>query len=164
MPIQDLGFVEANLLQIEERLPAIFARQQTQAPESPLLPEDVLPSQAMALSRLWLFGLYESMRTYRTAVRGKPVAWQPFDVLNYTLNVVRAPLAKQQVAGETTDHIPDTIFQPATGRVGWKVFDPKIKSFRDVLRIDLADEFLSAAERLIGAGEAEAQERIASAS
>jgi hypothetical protein len=157
--IQDLGYVEARLLQIEERLPAVFARQRRQTGEVQFVPEDLLLNEGMALSRLWLFGLYESIRTYRTAVRGNARALEPFDELSRTLNIVRAPLAKQQVAGRTTAHVPRTIIDFASGRIGWEVIDPRTESHLRVFRIALADQFLSAAGTLIRAGEAEAQER-----
>lgn len=159
LAIQDLGRVEVRLLEIEEQLPAIIVRQQQRPSGSPLVPEDLLLSEAQALSRLWLFGLYESVRIYKKTVNGQETAWRPFKALWHTLNVVRAPLAKQQVTGQTTSHVPATIVQPTTGRVGWRVFDPKAKAFQDVLRIDLADQFLLAAGTLAGAGEAEAQQR-----
>jgi hypothetical protein len=155
--IQDLGWVEFRLLQIEERLPGIVQRQQQGQPE--IAAEDLLLNEAMAMSRLWLFGLYESMRTYRQAVRGNGRAWQSFANLDRTLNTVRAPLAKHQIAGQTAYHTAGMIVQPVTGRVGWAVVAPQINASQEVLRIDLADELLEVTSAMVGAGEAEAMER-----
>jgi hypothetical protein len=157
--VQDLGYVEAAILDIEERLPAIIVRQQKSTGSVEFVPEDAFLSQAYALSRLWIFGLYESVRSYRVAVRGNTTAWEPFKGLSEELNVIRAPLAKQQVAGQARLHVPAPIVAPSTGRVGWQVFDPKKNANRQVLRMELADQFLSAAGELMGTGEWEAAQR-----
>ncbi len=159
MDIQDLGRAEVHLLRIEERLPAIIKRQRALTDEAPFVADDMLPNEVMALSRLWLFGLYESMRTYKSAVNGNARAWTPFIALNRVLNVVRAPLAKHAVAGRAMEHTPGLLVQPDTGRVGWNVFDPQTNTYRQVFRIALADELLSATSALLGAGQAEAEER-----
>lgn len=155
--LQDLGRVEVHILRIEELLPPIFARQQSQPEGSPFLPEDMLLSEAVALSRLWLFGLFETLRTHRSAV-GKERA-RPLDGVRRKVALVRAPLAKHKVAGGSEDHRPATVTQPLTGRVGWRVFDPSVKNLRDIYRADLADEFLAVTREIVPAGLAEAQAR-----
>lgn len=157
LSIQDLGYVEASIMEIESRLPAAFSRQAQAGEGWEVTAEDLLPNQAIALSRLWVFGLYEAVRTYRAAVRRNEAAWLPFRQLSEELNVIRSPLAKQQVSGRATAHAATPVFQMNTGRVGWQVLDPRTNQHRQIMRMELADAFLSAATGLIGAGEAEAQ-------
>ncbi|MDP2376421.1 hypothetical protein [Reyranella sp.] len=160
LDIQSLGWVEVSLLHMESRLPAIAERQQSRPDEAESLADELLPNEVMALSRLWLLGLYESVRTYKSAVRDNTMAWTPFADLDRTLNLVRAPLAKHQVAGKNIHHVPALITNTVSGRVGWMVYDPKTQASLKVFRTDLSDVFLSAAGSLIGAGEAEARARL----
>lgn len=153
--IQDLGWVEATLLQIEGQLPNILARQHSG--KATVDAEDLLLGRALGLSRLWLFGLYEAVRTYREALSKKKrrQGWVGFDEVGRLLNLVRAPLAKHRVAGKSEEHVA-TVLVGEGGRIGWAVIDPRDSTQCTVYRRQFADMFLDAAGGLIGAGEAEA--------
>lgn len=143
--VQDAGHLEASIHQLEDQYNDPNAR------------EDMTLTRARALTRMWLFALYEALRAYRTACRRTKAtdAWHPFEELFADLNAIRSPLAKHEVAGKKERHVTQATFDSGLG-VGWSYFDPRSDSYKQTSRREIADRFLRIAASIAGAGEVEA--------
>jgi hypothetical protein len=143
--IQQLGFAERLLLDMEARAIAV-ARDQREKDE--LGKEPFLINDLVLHSRFWLFGLYETLRTYRQRV-GKDVA--EFAVIRKIFDQVelaRMPLAKHEAKGRKSDlHYPETLFDRESGWIGWNVIDPTENKAIPIFRTDIANQFLAAMTR-----------------
>ena len=105
--------------------------------------------QCYALSTYWIFGLYEVLRKMKIALGDDFVK---FSDLYHDVSVIRMPLAKHEVKGapgfREVWHYPVNVVESASGRTGWRVFDPKKGAMAEIFRKDLADRFLIAEEEL----------------
>jgi hypothetical protein len=136
--IQMLGHAEAPLIGFE----AVVA--QLNMTEGPSVDHALFSTQCCALSTYWMFGLYEMLRTLKRRLNS---GFRPLDELFHDVSVVRMPLAKHQVKGAKrypqTSHVAQYIFEPNTGKIGWRVFDPNKEETITIVRRDIADRFLS---------------------
>lgn len=140
LSVQTLGYAERILLEMEERLavtagiPALKKRR------------DHTLMECSAHSVLWIFGLYEVLRTIKEA--GVP-QFSSLAVLFRKLEILRMPLAKHEVKkikGQSSpSHYPTGCQDVVTGQVGWIIYDPHIGESKIMSRTSLADEFLSIA-------------------
>jgi hypothetical protein len=137
LSVQTLGYAERLLLDMEANLAALACDVERKKEC------DLLLSECSAHSVLWVFGLYEILRTVRES--GAP----QFAVLERVfrkLEVLRMPLAKHEaknMKGTTPPpHYPTGCWDVDTGRVGWQVFNPLTGSMQVLSRTPLANEFL----------------------
>jgi hypothetical protein len=138
--LNTLGYAERMLLEMEARLAAT-------AGISALKKErDRVLMECSAHSVLWVFGLYEVLRTVKEAGAPQFAVLAP---LFRKLEVLRMPLAKHEakkVRGQPTpSHYPTGCQDIETGQVGWIIRDPHIGESMVLSRTSLADEFLSIA-------------------
>jgi len=141
LAIQNLGYAERLLLEMELRLAAIAMNPDAQKERNRLLPE------CSAHSALWILGLYEVLRVLRAAEGPR------FDVLDdlfWKLEILRMPLAKHEqkslrYGAPVPLHYPTGVWEPERGRVGWSIVDPRTQTVRAFTRTELADEFLAVA-------------------
>jgi hypothetical protein len=138
--VQTLGYAERLLLDMEANL-AVLARD-TKAKKE----RDLLLSECSAHSVLWVFGLYEILRTVRESGAPQFAGLEP---LFQKLEILRMPLAKHEaknVKGSVPpSHYPTGCWDVETGQVGWHVFNPRLGTMEVLFRSPLADEFLSVA-------------------
>jgi hypothetical protein len=136
--IQMLGHAEPPLLTLEAELARLACGQ------GPSIRQGMLLMQCSALSIYWIFGLYEVLRTLKECA---PTRFAPLDGLFHTVGVVRMPLAKHEVKSapdyRRKAHYPTSVWDPATGRIGWYAFDPQRETMITVTRTDVADRFLT---------------------
>ena len=138
LDVQMLGHAEAPLLDFEGVLGELLKNNDNN--------EDTMlfMTQCVALSILWVFGLYEPLRK----VRGSGVNFSSLSDLYHDVSVIRMPLAKHEVKSapgfRAKHHYPVGIHNPGTGQVGWRAFDPNAKVLREFYRADMANRFLSA--------------------
>lgn len=94
LEIQNLGMAERLLLAWEQRAVTEIARQQRGgAPND----ETLMVNDLLAISRLWIFGLYETLRTYKQKVGGiNAPNFTRLQVLFRKLERLRMPLAKHE--------------------------------------------------------------------
>jgi hypothetical protein len=137
--IQMLGNAEAPLIGFEAAVANLIMA------EGPSIDQALFATQCWALSTYWMFGLYEMLRILKRLLKSE---FKPLEELFHDVSVVRMPLAKHQVKGAKhypqTPHVAQHIFEPDTGRIGWRVFDPKKKETITIVRKEIADRFLSA--------------------
>lgn len=100
----------------------------------------------MAHSRLWLFGLYEALRTYRERAEKNSTEFTTISPVFRHLELARMPLAKHEAKGRKGLFYPLLLVRPDKGWIGWQVIDPKTGESLIVFRRQLADEFLAAME------------------
>jgi hypothetical protein len=135
--VQTLGYAERLLLDMEARLAAL-ARDVKGKKE-----RDRLLSECSAHSVLWVFGLYEILRTVRESGAPQFAVLEP---VFRKLEVLRMPLAKHEAKntkGTTPPpHYPTGCWDVDTGQVGWQVFNPRTGSMEVLSRTPLANEFL----------------------
>jgi len=140
LSVQTLGYAERLLLDMETRLAAL-AREVGRKRE-----RDLLLSECSAHSILWVFGLYEILRTVRESGAPQFAALEP---VFRKLEILRMPLAKHEaknVKGSTPPpHYPTGCWDVETGRVGWQVFNPWSGAMEVLSRTPLANEFLCVA-------------------
>jgi len=138
--VQTLGYTERLLLDMEAKLAAL-ARDMERKKE-----RDLLLSECSAHSVLWVFGLYEILRTVRES--GAP-QFATLEPLFQKLEILRMPLAKHEaknVKGSTApSHYPTGCWDVETGQVGWHAFNPRLGMMQVLSRTPLANEFLSVA-------------------
>lgn len=137
LSVQTLGYAERLLLDMEARLVEL-ARDNKAKKE-----RDLLLSECSAHSVLWVFGLYEIVRTVREA--GAP-QFDPLQPLFQKLEVLRMPLAKHEAKSvkgvPSPSHYPTGCWDVETGQVGWHVFNPRTGAMEILARTPLANEFL----------------------
>ncbi|KAF2988786.1 hypothetical protein MJC1_04138 [Methylocystis sp. MJC1] len=121
----DLGYAERHLLDLEKRI-AFLAPNNSAKDE-----RDFLICECSAHSKLWIFGLYEVLRTFKDQKSEK------FDALKSLfrdLEIARMPLAKHMIKSapgfRDNHHYPTGGWRPDTGMVGWSMFDPYEKKMR----------------------------------
>jgi hypothetical protein len=140
LSVQTLGYAERLLLEMEGKLAALAT--DTKAKKE----RDLLLSECSAHSVLWVFGLYEILRTVRESGASQFAGLGP---LFKKLEILRMPLAKHEaknVKGSTPPpHYPTGCWEVDTGQVGWQVFNPRIGAMEVLSRTPLANEFLSVA-------------------
>jgi hypothetical protein len=157
MDIQQLGLVENRLLIWEEDAKRIHDNHDN--PDRPVLnlietiSEDLAFSELVAFSKLWIFGIYEILRTIKDKMwsecpemrtSGFPAPLQYFDDLYHTLEVLRVPLAKHEIKGGKRDdeHHATLLYHPELGSTVWAVYHPKKKRYVELIRREIGDEFL----------------------
>lgn len=139
MSIQTLGYAERMLLDMETRL-SVLAKSPDAKRE-----RDLLLSECSAHSVLWIFGLYEVLRTLREAKA--PRFEQLADVFQ-KLETLRMPLAKHEAKkfkGASPIHYPTGCWDVEKRHVGWDIFDPRSGTNHVICRTPLANEFLAIA-------------------
>jgi hypothetical protein len=140
LSIQNLGYAERALLEMEERLRTSFNAQ------APRKERDFLHMECAAHSSLWVLGLYEVLRVLKQSETPK---FEPLRDLFSKLEILRMPLAKHEVkhikGNAHVQHYPTGAWEVETGRAGWSFHDPHSNKFRVLTRTGLADEFLSIA-------------------
>jgi hypothetical protein len=138
LAIQQLGHAEGPLLAMEDNLVAY----QSVEPMDPIY-RGIRLMECSALSRYWVFGLYEMLRTSRDL---SATNFEPVQSFFKKVEIARMPLAKHEVKGapgyRNVSHFPTGLWSPETGQVGWHAFDPYKQEMVVVTRTALADEFL----------------------
>lgn len=147
LEVQSLGHVDKHLIPLEEQAAEVFLRQ---AETTEIGEEPFLPTLVVSLGRLWVLGLYETLRTFRNLVGGNDshrfVAFKEFFS---RLAEIRIPLAKHELRGQNGSFYPPThICNPSNGMIGWTAINPKKNIRIDVFRRDLADSFLKIASEM----------------
>lgn len=139
LAIQQLGHSERPLLVMESELAHAQYIEPTFSIEHSLK-----LTECSALSRYWVFGLYEMLRTSKEMT---PANFGPVQSLFQKVEIARMPLAKHEVKGapgyRKVPHFPTGLWFPETGQVGWHAFDPYKQAMMVVTRTALADEFLA---------------------
>jgi len=124
--------------------------------------ESMMLSELQAFSQLWIMGLYETLRRLSKTIgakydksSGMTCFPKPFDHLNqmfWDLEVLRVPLAKHEVkdpkgpnSKQKQPHNAQLMFNPATGSMAWAVYCPRRQDFIELVRQEIADEFLKIA-------------------
>lgn len=149
------------LRKIEDEAVTLLAQQSANQPM------DLLPTFQISLSRMWLLSTYEGVRLAHETVAGRNNA--KLTELRRRLEMVRVPLAKQEIANdqkikdvitlvrvgpgdpkpqsysakERSTYYPPILLITTTGSAGWRVIDSKTKKAIDISRRDLSDEMLS---------------------
>lgn len=103
---------------------------------------DLLLSECSAHSVLWVFGLYEVLRTIRAS---RAPQFSPLLSVFQKLEALRMPLAKHEAKshhGAAPSHYPTSCWDVDSGQVGWSFYDPRLGDMRTLTRTSLADEFL----------------------
>jgi hypothetical protein len=139
LSVQTLGYAERLLPDMEARL-AVLAKDAHAKKE-----RDLLLSECSAHSVLWVFGLYEVLRTIRES--GAP-QFVPLIALFEKLEALRMPLAEHEakrLRGSAPSHYPTSCWDIENGHVGWSVYDPRLGKMRILARTPLANEFLAIA-------------------
>lgn len=101
-------------------------------------------SHVLALSRLWVLGLYETLRTLRETVGKTGEKWVPLAPLFATVEDVRMPLAKHQPQGRKVYHAAQPTLLIERKLVGWNVFVRSRNDVWPIARRELAEQFLRA--------------------
>ncbi len=153
--VQQLGRAERRLLAWEEQCKRTFEqRSQPDYKSRSILEEqyeDDLLNDLMSFSKLWVFGLYEIMRTIKEELLVKnglklsqnfPAPFHHFDEFFYRLEVVRMPLAKHQLRRMSGAHRAGLLFDTEYGSTVWEVYSHKDQSLIRVNRREVGDEFL----------------------
>jgi hypothetical protein len=137
LSLQTLGYAERLLLDMEMELVRL-------ANDHSLKKErDLLLSECSAHSVLWIFGLYEVLRTVREA---RAPQFSQLAALFQKLETLRMPLAKHEVKKHRgLVHYPTSCWDVEKGYVGWSVHDPQLGTTQAMFRTPLADEFLGIA-------------------
>lgn len=138
--IQHLGYAERILLELEAEIARLASDQLMKNRRDRLLME------CSAHSELWIFGLYEVLRTIKET--GTP-RFDPLRPLFQKLEWLRMPIAKHELkrvkGKDTVVHYPTHFWNLETGHSGWTVFDPNTGKSSLLFRTPLADEFLALA-------------------
>lgn len=137
LSVQTLGYAERILLDMEAEL-ANLAED-----ASAKRRRDLLLSECSAHSVLWVFGLYEVLRTVREA---KAPQFSALAALFERLEALRMPLAKHEakkINGTAPSHYPTTVWVPEHGYVGWHFYNPRSGAMDIMCRTPLANEFLA---------------------
>jgi hypothetical protein len=106
---------------------------------------DLVLSECSAHSVLWVFGLYEVLRTIREAETPQIA---PLTPLFQKLEALRMPLAKHEAKnfkGSAPSHYQTSCWDIENGHVGWSVYDPRLGETQILCRTPLANEFLAIA-------------------
>ncbi|MGY8681266.1 hypothetical protein Q2941_26260 [Bradyrhizobium sp. UFLA05-153] len=139
LSLQTLGYAERLILDMEGRL-AVLAKDHASKKA-----RDFLLSECSAHSVLWVFGLYEVLRTVRASRTPK---FSPLASVFQKLEALRMPLAKHEVKsyhGTAPSHYPTSCWDIDSGQVGWTFYDPRLAAMRTLTRTSLSDEFLQVA-------------------
>jgi len=140
LSVQSLGYAERILLEMEAQLA------DTAGILSLKRQRDRVLMECSAHSALWIFGLYEVLRTVREAQASQ---FAELTELFRKIEIVRMPLAKHEVkkvrGQPSPTHYPTGSQDIETGQVGWFVYDPHAGESRVFSRTSLANEFLSIA-------------------
>jgi hypothetical protein len=140
LSVQTLGYAERLLLEMEAELAELVP--DTKAKKE----RDFLLSECSAHSMLWVFGLYEILRTLRESGAAQFTALQ---ALFEKLEILRMPLAKHEakrIKGvPSPSHYPTGCWNPENGQIGWQIFNPRLGEMEVLSRTPLANEFLSIA-------------------
>ncbi len=145
LEIQQLGLAERLLLDLEQRAIKIFVQQQA---TNEVGTDPYALSELVAHSRLWIFGIYETLRTFRQKA-GKTDS-QVIALAEFfrRVELARIPLAKHEPKGmkknDSIMEFPNTIFCRDQGWIGCNVRDPKSGEFTPLFRTELANRFLAA--------------------
>jgi len=138
LSVQTLGYAERLLLEMEAKLAALVS--DTKAKKQ----RDLLLSECSAHSVLWVFGLYEILRTVRESSAAQ---FAGLEALFEKLEILRMPLAKHEakrIKGvPSPSHYPTGCWNTETGQVGWQIFNPRLGTMEVLSRTPLANEFLS---------------------
>jgi hypothetical protein len=141
LSVQTLGYAERMLLEMEARLAAMAG-----SPARKKKERDRILMECSAHSALWIFGLYEVLRTVKEA---EAPQFASLAVLFRKLEILRMPLAKHEVkrvkGHASPSHYPTGCQDIETGQVGWIIHDPGLGENVILSRTLLADEFLSIA-------------------
>lgn len=139
--LQMLGYVEHSLQTLEGA-----ARDEVKLQQSGQHKDLMLPTLYSAHARLWLLGLYETLRTIRQR-RKSTGEFEPFKKLFDKVEAARMQLAKHEVAGRKEDVVPAVLaFVQESGQLGWHVHSDKTNTSYFVSRVEVADEFLDLCE------------------
>ncbi|WP_024342597.1 hypothetical protein [Bradyrhizobium japonicum] len=139
LSVQTLGYAERLLLEMEAKLAALALDGKVKKER------DLLLSECSAHSVLWVFGLYEILRTLRESGASQFAGLQQ---LFQKLEILRMPLAKHEaksvkgVPSPSPSHYPTGCWDVETGQVGWQVFNPRLGTMEILSRTPLANEFL----------------------
>lgn len=139
LSVQTLGYAERLILNMERRLAALVKDHAGKKAR------DWLLSECSAHSVLWVFGLYEILRTVRASRAPEFSRLLP---VFQKLEALRMPLAKHEAKshhGAAPSHYPTSCWDVDSGQVGWSFYDPRLGTMRTLTRTSLSDEFLQIA-------------------
>ena len=128
---------------------------------------DMLPTLQYTLSRMWVLSTYEVIRLAQETDVGRTHA--KLKALRRRIEMVRVPLAKQEIANDQrikdpitlvrvgpgdpkpqsysardpSPYYPPTLGETATGSTAWRVLDSKTGQTVDISRRALSDEMLA---------------------
>lgn len=139
LSLQTLGYAERLILDMERRLAELAKDHASKTAR------DLLLSECSAHSVLWVFGLYEVLRTIRQSRLPQFSNVQPVFL---KLEALRMPLAKHEAKshhGTAPSHYPTSCWDVDSGQVGWNFYDPRLGTMCILTRTSLADEFLRVA-------------------
>src|SRR5271157_5402897 len=91
LSVQDLGYAERWLLEMEERIASVANAGGSSAEHENLIME------CSAHSKLWILGLYEIVRLVRET---NPLKFEILKELFHELEILRMPLAKHEVKNQ----------------------------------------------------------------
>lgn len=136
LSLQPLGYAERLILDMESKL-AVLAKDPACKKA-----RDLLLSECSAHSVLWVFGLYEVLRTIRASRASK---FTSLTSVFQKLEALRMPLAKHEAKshhGAAPVHYPTSCWDVDSGQVGWSFYDPHLAAMRTLTRTSLSNEFL----------------------
>ncbi|GGZ33897.1 hypothetical protein [Asticcacaulis endophyticus] len=144
--VESLGHTDIHIRQLENEL-KILLTFPNKTPEA--LRAMSLGVLVRGLAEQWIFALYERLRTQREILSPtkKPLTFggklTPLNPFYDKLELLRMPIAKNQIRKSTvTDH-PIPLFDHDSGSAGWRITDPSSGAPIDLVRRDLSDEFLT---------------------
>lgn len=127
--IKEIGHVDSFLIELEKQTVKCLA-------EGDLFAN---PLQE-ALSKWWIFALYESLRTYR---QRNGAYKDHFEELFRRVETVRMPLAKHEVAKiHDSTHYPNSCIDHTNGDLSWEVYTKTTGQLQRISRKEIRDEFL----------------------
>ncbi len=135
--LQSLGSSERLLLQMERDASNTCANINTYDELDKL-------SDLVAISRLWIFGLYETIRTFRQKVGNNSDQFKSLQNVFQRIERIRMPLAKHALKGDRRMYYPQASFVPSFGMVGWQIIDDRDGTIETIWRTPTATEFLEA--------------------
>lgn len=143
MEVQELGRISLLLNGMESDLPEHDSERAKSEVEMERL------GLLISISRLWVLGLYETLRTLRETVGKTSDQWVPIAPLFATVEDIRMPLAKHQPQGQRKAyHVAQPTLLVDRRIVGWNVYVRSKSDVWPIARRELAEQFLDAVAML----------------
>ena len=147
--IQSLGVVEAILDGWEKTFTPIYHRQMKSDDDFNSDPNPFLHTQINAVSKMWVSSGYEILRVINNQLKNNsnaPIMPVEFETLFWQFTMARMETAKYEYAGvSNSTGNPTNVTQiDSYGicRVGWRLYCKKSNTIKDIIRKNLAEEFV----------------------